>query len=80
MAAKMITYEEQKRSALIGNLKRNQEIKRMTDDEVALKAHIKKRTYQEKKNIKMDRYFTAPELIRLFKVLDFTPEQKAESL
>ena len=77
---KALNYEEQKRSTLIGNLKRNQEMKRMTDDEVALKAHIKKRTYQEKKNIKMDRYFTAPELIRLFKALDFTPEQKAESL
>ena len=80
MAMEPLSYEEQKRSILIGNLKRNQEMKRLTDDEVALKAHIKKRTYQEKKNVHMNRYFTAPELIRLFKALDFTPEQKAESL
>ena len=75
-----LSYEEQKRSILIGNLKKNQEMMRLTDNEVALKARMSKRTYQEKKNIHTNRYFTGPELVRLFKALNFSPEQKAESL
>lgn len=81
MAANALKYEDQKRLMLIANIKRNQELKMLTDDDVALKVRMNKRTYQAKKNPKnKDRYFTQPEMVRLFKVLGFTEAQKAESL
>ena len=77
---KPLSYYEKKRLTFIANIKRNQELKRLTDGEVALKAHMNKRSYQEKKNPNTDRKFTFPEIVHICQVLDFTSEQKAESL
>lgn len=72
------TEEQEKGCVLRAYIAKNMELQRMDDAAVAVKLHVSRRTFQNKK--RFPGTFRADELWNLCRVLKFTEEEKAAIL